>query len=440
MALSDIVQVQIDRQTKLPTRLGFGTALIMDINTVQTAGDVDVFSEIQGMLDAGFTSTDEAVKMATAMFSQNPRPVNIKVAKREADVAQVNNVLVGGVTDGIYEITINGVPFAFAASSNTAAEIRDGLVSAVNAGSEPVTAAPGAGDSLDLTSDSAGLGFSITLTSNPGPDNMVLTTAIANVGPGSELARIKNTDDNWYFLLATERSAQTIEILSSAVEADIKIYFTQTDEAASKDLPNATDTTSIAALLKASNRDRTVLVWRETSKLDEYAEAAWVGKVAPKDPGTVTWKFKSLSSVSADDLNSTERNDLLAKNTNIYTTTAGIDLMCDGKVVSGEYIDIIRGTDALTNDIQVRIFTLLINEDKVPFTQGGIDQVVNQLRASLNNFTGGDNLLAEFSIPDLLIEDTDPLDRAARVLTDVTFDARYSGAIHKVEIQGTITV
>ena len=96
-------------------------------------------------------------------------------------VAQVNNVNIGGADDGSYEVVINGTTFAFAASSNTAEEIRDGLLAAVNGGSEPVTASPGAAvDDLVLTADVAGTAFIIALGNNPNT-NMVLSETQANV-------------------------------------------------------------------------------------------------------------------------------------------------------------------------------------------------------------------------------------------------------------------
>jgi len=94
-------------------------------------------------------------------------------------VAQIDNVLVGGVTDGLYEVILNSITFGFTAASNTAAQIVAGLVAAINLGSEPVTASP-SGDNLVLTADVAGTPFVSALGGNPAT-NMVLTTPTPNV-------------------------------------------------------------------------------------------------------------------------------------------------------------------------------------------------------------------------------------------------------------------
>jgi len=106
-------------------------------------------------------------------------------------VAQIDNIDVTGTTDGVYTISINGTEFSFTASSNSAAEIRDGLVTAINAGTEPVTAAPGGGDDLTITADEAGAFFTTVLVDNPGT-NMVLTTPTPNVPADIKKAQILN--------------------------------------------------------------------------------------------------------------------------------------------------------------------------------------------------------------------------------------------------------
>lgn len=58
-------------------------------------------------------------------------------------IFQVNvdrTIEVDGSDDGLYRVTINGVNFDHNAVSETAAQIRTGLINAINAGAEPVTA------------------------------------------------------------------------------------------------------------------------------------------------------------------------------------------------------------------------------------------------------------------------------------------------------------
>lgn len=439
--IDSIVQVNIDRITQFPTQQGFGTPLVLDINTVQSPGDVDTFTSLEDVTDAGFATSSEAYKAASALLSQSPRPEEIKIARRETNVAQVSNIDVTGANDGTYTVTINGTPFSFVASGNTAAQIRTGLVAAINAGSEPVTAAPGAGDDLDLTADVAGDGFSVVLTSNPN-SNMVLTETTANVGAASELLRVIDTDDDFYFVLATSRTEQDILQLAETVEGLVKLYFFDTDEADSKDLPAMTDTTSIFGQLKALGYDRTAGVWSED--LDNYPAAAWVGKCAPKDPGSITWKFKSVNGVTPDDtLTPTEKGTIQDKNANTYTTVGGNAIFENGTVMGGEFIDIMHGTDFISARIKENVFFALTSEDKIPFTNGGIAQVVLQIESVLRLAIDQGILSEEPSPPVVTAPDITEVpiaDRAARFLQGIEFEGYYAGAIHKVKIQGRLSV
>jgi len=442
-SIDSIVQVTIDRQTKLPTQTGFGTPAILDINTWQTP-DVAEYEEAQELLDAGASTADEAYKSALAVLSQNPRPASLKVLKRASNVAQINSVTNGGADDGTYTHKINESEFNFVASSDTIEQIRDGLVAAINGGSEPVTAAPVSTDQYTLTADTAGVGFSSEFPNNPNSNLSQVETA-DNVGAASELARLRQIDSDWYFLLTTDRNSTFLLQLSQAVESELILFGFETDDADSKDLPPSTDTTSLFAVLQATNRDRTFYVWTKNSNLDNYIASAIVGKMAPKVPGSATWKFKTLAGPLADDeLTTTEKSNIQSKNGNVYNTIGGIAIFEEGKVAGGEFIDIIRGTDLLTVRIQEQIYTLLVNEDKVPMDDGGIEAVALQVEDVLFNIgvanailRGGDDAPV-VTVPG--VNDISQADRINRFLNKISFTGFYAGAIHKAKIEGVLTV
>jgi hypothetical protein len=411
----------------------------MDINIVQT-NKVDTFTELQQMLDLGFAEADEAYKAAQALLSQNPRPTSFKVGKRVANVAQLDTATIDTVVnDTLYSATINGTLFTYTSDASAVdTEIRDGLVAAINGGAEPVTAAPGASNTYTLTADVAGDGFSLVVDTN---QSFVVTTP--NLSIVTELADMQAVDDNFYFVLSTSRTSQDILALAQQVETLIKIYGFDTDEADSKDLSPLTDTTSIFGQLKALNLDRTFGVWSDD--LDNYPVAAWVGEGAPKDPGSITWKFKNVQGVSASVLTITESNNIrttdvnVGKNANTYEEVGGVDIFTEGTVFSGEFIDIIRGTDWIQVRMQENVFATLIAEDKIPFTnkgikqvQAGVDEIGQQAidQSILQSF--------ESTAPD--VADTSSADRANRVLKTISFSGQYAGAIHKIEIAGTLSV
>lgn len=446
-SLDTIVRVTIDRLTKLPTRQGFGTPLIMDINSVQS-NKVDTFTSLAGMLDAGFATSDEAYKAALALMSQNPSVTRFKVGKRAANVAQVVTITPVVVNSFNYQVTVNGVIHSFMSDADaTAGEIVAGLIAAINGGAQAANVTASGTTTLIVTSDVAGQGFSYIVGTNL---SAVLTTP--NTGPATELEAIIDYDDDFYFVLCTDRSELAIFQLAAAIEAKVKMYAFETDDANSRDLAPSVDTTSIFGRLKALGYDRTFGIYIKTANLGQYPASAWVGKVAPVDLdlNTATWKFKTLTGVVAsDELTTTQLANLLrsesgpAKNGNAYMTVGGIGITQEGNVFSGEFIDIIHGTDWLAARIRENVFFLLANEQKVPFDNGGIQAIALRVKQSLavavrtRLLRGGDDAPV-VTAPD--VNEVPQADRGNRVLNGVEFSGFYAGAVHKVGIQGRITI
>jgi len=119
--------------------------------------------------------------------------------------------------------------------------------------------------------------------------------------------------------------------------------------------------------------------------------------------------------------------------------TAGIPITSDGRVASGEYIDVIHGIDWLRARIQNLVFTPMIQLDKIPFTDEGVQIIVSQLRAALDEGVRHE-LLASYDIEYPAVADVAPNFRGERTLPDVRFTAVLAGAIHRTEINGTVTL
>jgi hypothetical protein len=80
----------------------------------------------------------------------------------------------------------------------------------------------------------------------------------------------------------------------------------------------------------------------------------------------------------------------------------------------------------------------------VPYTQPGIAQVANQVRASLQSFVNTGALSNDSGFQPAVafpqIGDVNPSDKQNRILRGITFTATYSGGIHKVIIQGVVNI
>jgi hypothetical protein len=113
-------------------------------------------------------------------------------------------------------------------------------------------------------------------------------------------------------------------------------------------------------------------------------------------------------------------------------------------VVAGEWIDIRHGIDALEARIQEDVFDLLAGSGKVPFTEAGFDLIASTIDAACQAFVGTDNepgLLVKDSIKVIMpkLSTVSQADKNARRLTGVRFSALLAGAVHYVEIRGTLS-
>ena len=119
-------------------------------------------------------------------------------------------------------------------------------------------------------------------------------------------------------------------------------------------------------------------------------------------------------------------------------------------MAAGEWIDVIRFRDWLAEEIKVNVMNLLVNHDKVPYTDAGIASIEGQVRAALTlgqqrggiaptEYTadGQTNLGFTVSVP--LSSSISANQKASRILNDVKFTARLAGAIHVVNITGSLT-
>jgi hypothetical protein len=340
--LTDIIKVDITRETETVDRENFGVPLFLIDDTVVAASvteRVKSYSNIDAVAD-DYAATDVAYKMAAAAFSQEIRPRRIKIGKRATDE----------------------------------------------------------------------------------------THAVA-------LQACVDVDDDWYALAAQTITKADIIAIAAWVEPRTKLYIARSADA--DIITNATD--DVASTLEAAEYDRTSVMYHSKAST-EYADAAWLGDTLPRDPGSQTFKFKTLKTITFDTLTSAQKDYALGKNANTYQRVAGVNITQDGKVASGEFIDIIRGIDWLTARIKERIFTRLINSPKIPFTNAGIAIIETQVREQLDIAVDRQLVAPEpeytVTVPDVL--ETDELDRQNRQLKNVNFRARLAGAIHYVEIRGAV--
>lgn len=306
----------------------------------------------------------------------------------------------------------------------------------------------------DLTDD----GFAITdeayiaaqsfFAQNPNVSEFIVGRK--DVGDASwvaALTAISAENDSWYVLTTESRTKADILAMAAYIEARTKLYFVCTAETPSIDSTFSTGvSTDTAAELKDLNYDRTVHYWHQDAAT-KYYECAYAGHNLPFTAGSATWAYLQLSGVpqalntDGNPLTTTQVNNLRARSSTFSQTLAGVTVTRDGVTVSGEYIDIIRGTDALEEDMEKRLFDLLINQQggKVPYDDSGLNTVRGVITDVLNRFVNSNFITPNFKISIPRAKDISAVDKSNRILNNVTFDAYYVSAIHELNVSGNIT-
>lgn len=382
------------------------------------------------LLTNATAGTPFSLKLTTSIINPNQARVN---------VTQI-------VPSQLYRITLNGIDFDYTAPSTvqTSSQIVAALVAIINASSlVAVSASDNLNGSLDIIADDLTLPFAISVSEGilqiqKGFIQLPLSPANS---VSTDLTAINNANSTWYALINTSRDVQTVKDTALWVETRIKLFGTASSNADIINVQAGTDTTSIAAFLNQGGYTRTFVMYHQDAAFD-YPEAAWFGRVLPLVPGSETWKFKTLNTVSYSNLTTTQSNNALAKKANTYEFIGGVNMTGNGTVAQGEYIDVIRGIDWLTARIQEFVFSVLVNNPKVPYTDAGVAviqaEVMRALQLAVNNNFLSNDPLPLVTVP--LVANVSPTDKANRILRNVKFTATIAGAIHAVRITGTVSV
>jgi len=255
------------------------------------------------------------------------------------------------------------------------------------------------------------------------------------------LTAIQNENDDWYALAMTDRTKASQLLGASYVETLRKISGYASNDA---EMINPASVADIAYDLNTLVRARSFSFFNEKAEnvtAKRFPDCAWLGRVLPALPGSITWKFKTLSGQTPSVLSGTERTALRDKKSNYYNTVGGVNIAEEGWMADGSFIDEIRGVDWIHARMQEAIFARLANLPKIPFTNAGVDIIVTEMRSVLTRAENQGILtpgLSTITKPD--VRDISFNDRASRILPDIKFSGVLQGAVHEIKINGTVTV
>jgi hypothetical protein len=291
--------------------------------------------------------------------------------------------------------------------------------------------------SLDITAD-AGYTFTDYVNDRTLFTRKDNTPNTVSTGVAGDIAAVRAANDDWYALVLTNLGHDVVLAAAAHIETLTKIMIVAS---AADGIYSGGSTTDIAYVLDAASYARTAIMYHPYAAY-QYPHAAWIGKCLPKDPGSITWKFKTLAGITVTYLTPTELSAIEAKNCNHYTSIANVSVTQQGKSCSGEFIDITQSIDFMKARLQEYVYAPLVNADKIPYTDAGAAVIEAEIRAVLN-LCIRQGILAASPAPTVTVPkvaDQATTDRANRYFPDITFTGTLAGAIHSLEVTGTLSV
>lgn len=437
--VTEVIETQIDIRDAAVSQQGFGTPLIAASHDFWPER-VRTFGELIELVTPPLNvPTNHPIYVhAQRLKAQKPSPAQFKVGKRDSLAEQsfelTPTVDAAGST---YTFAIDGIALtATVAAAGTVAQACTAIAAAIAAatGLADVTATAGA-SKVTVVGDTDGVRHSFACSSK----NIAYAETTMDPGIEDDLNAIWAADQGWYGLVIDSVGGQ--EILGAANWAEAlkqgMLFFAIVQDSACL---GAGDT-DVCSQLQASSLQRTIPLWHHRGA-EQVGCTAWAGKMLPKAPGSANWANKSLALVDMSSLSDTERGNLKAKNANYYVPVKGIGFTLDGRASGGRFADITHGIDWFNARLEERIVLLMANNDKVPYTDAGIQLIRGQVDAQiLAGITAGIVDPAQTwwtSVP--AVADVDPNDKIARILRNVRFQFVLQGAVNKVLINGTVLV
>lgn len=255
-----------------------------------------------------------------------------------------------------------------------------------------------------------------------------------------------------FYCVTVEASARDtileVGAIAAWTEANQRVFFNVSNDINCLVIGTTTD---IMSALKTLGYDRTVSFY--SSNAADYVEVgafAILATTSYRGTDTLkTLKFKDVKGATAQSIDPAGLESLKAKNGNVLYETASIRMVDAGRTAAGTWIDEVIGTDALAEEIRVRVFGLLSRtSSKVPYNEKGMGLLEAEVKGALEQYIrngflttrvdlNGD-LLPAYTVWHTPIILASVPDKSARIAPDIEFEGRLAGAIHEITISGIL--
>lgn len=438
--LDDIIVEDIVIQDRVPDAPSYDMAILVGYHTAWLDDFVREYSAPADMLSDGFLVNDALYLMAQSFKAITGAPSNFKIGRLAHAPTQVIELTpTSAAQNFVYKLgVIGGKPWTYTVpGSATIASVCTAIAALINALAVGTTASGASGTKIVCTAGTPGALISFV----PGTGIKMLDST-ADAGFAADIATIVGQDDAWYGMAITQTSRVYNEAAALYTEANGKIFLPMS---ADFNLADATVVSGdLGSELLALSYMRMWGLWHNYIGGTEWANAAWLSSTLSFQPGNATAALKTLPGISADKLNAGQKAGITAKKWSRYMVQGSVAVTFESYTPGGRFIDVTRFADWLRSTIQLDVWAVLINNPKVEYDAAGISLIKGTIEGSLRKGqTAPNNGLTTDVTPVVTIAPVAqqaPSDRGQRRLRQIKWSARLSGALHGLQISGTLSV
>lgn len=494
LSISNVVNVQLNTVPKSASRKDFGIVALFTPETGKAFADSKtryVYVDSQRDVEDLFGTGSETAKAALPFFAQRPRAKQLIICrwqKARTTIDATANALRGAVvshpldefkaiTNGAFSLNvgtakhqITGLDFSQCADFNVVA----GKISEkLTALSLPITAtydetaqrflltANRSGENSETLifyafSDEAEVRYiGSMLKWENGQASRVTERDSVRLNAesvGEALFNAAEVNNSWYgFLFAAQLTDDQIETCANYAMANEKLFGVNVIKSEQLEFASG----NIFKKLYDAGCDRILPMY---DKDDMYACSSAMARLLSMNfaanNSTITLKFKTQPTVTADDITLTELNKAKKLGINVYTYFDEVAMIAEGTVLGGKFADEIVILDWFKDAVQKEVFARLYKSPtKLPLTDKGqavlIAAVEKACQEGIHNgafapgvwngdsfgtLNQGDHLEQGYYVYAAPMDTLSDSDREQRKATPIQVAVKLAGAIHSSDV------